>query len=136
MNIQICWVVQKSMSKYPNVFVPGKRHKFRYEWYVRAILLNYLKIQIYKHLCSSLEFWCKFCWEFWWEFWWDFDGKYDENYNGFSYLRDMITIFFGVSLIQLLMIGWLWNQWDGLLKVLTVSCFDYMSIWFSSKVNW
>ena len=53
MNNQIYLVVQKSTNEYPNLFILGKWHKYKYELYSRAILLEYLNIWIFMLIAAS-----------------------------------------------------------------------------------
>ena len=46
-NIRIYLVVKKSRNKYPNIFVLGKWHKYKYKLYLRALLFEYLNTQIF-----------------------------------------------------------------------------------------
>ena len=49
-NIWIYSVVQKATNEYPNIFVLGKLHEYKYEQYWRVILFEYLNNRA--HYCS------------------------------------------------------------------------------------
>ena len=46
-NIEIYLVIQISTNEYPNIFLLGKWHEYKYKEYFMTILFEYYKFQIF-----------------------------------------------------------------------------------------